>query len=46
MYVKKQYILNGTYGLFGQNYGVATLSTFCLTVSGITVPSLKIIGQF
>ena len=32
--------------IFGQNYRVATLSTFYLTVSGIIKPSLKLIGQF
>ncbi len=45
-YVKNQYVLNWTYGLFGQNYRVATLSTFYPTVSAIIIPSLKIIGQF
>ena len=34
------------YGLFGQKYRVATLSTFYLTVSRITIPSFKSIGQF
>ncbi len=34
------------YGLFGHNYRVASLSTLYLTVLGITIPSLKSIGQF
>ena len=48
MYVKYQKInvLNWPSGLFGQKYGVATLSTFYLTVSGIIIPSFKSIGQF
>ena len=29
------------HGLFGQNYRVATFSTFNLTVSGIIITSLK-----
>ena len=32
--------------IFGQNYRVATLSTFYLTVSGIIRTSLKSMGQF
>ena len=44
--VKNHHVLNWTYGLFGKNYRVATLSTFSLTVSGIIIPSLKVIGQF
>ena len=44
--VKNQHVLNWTYGLLGKNYRVATLSTFYLTVSGIIIPSLKVIGQF
>ncbi len=43
--VKNQHDLNWTYENFGQNYKVATLSTFCQTVSGIIIKSLKIIGQ-
>ena len=43
---KIQHILNWMYGLFGKNYRVATLSTFSLTVTGIIIPSLKVIGQF
>ncbi len=45
MYMKMSKI-NMTYGLFGQNYRVATLSTFYLTVSGIIIPSLQMIGHF
>ncbi len=44
--VKNKHVLNWTYELFGRNYRVATLSTFSLTVSGIIIPSLKVIGQF
>ena len=44
--VKNQHVINWTYGLFGKNYRVATLFTFSLTVSGIIIPSLKVIGQF
>ena len=43
---KNKHVLNWTYGLFGQNYRVATLSSFYLTVSGIIIPSLKSIKQF
>ncbi len=32
------------YGLLGQNYRIATLSTF--NVSGTIIPGLKLIGQF
>ena len=49
MYVKMlklQHVLKWTYRLFGMNYRVATLSTLSLTVSGIILPSLKVIGQF
>ena len=35
-----------TNGLFGQNFRFATLSSFNTTVSGISLPSLKSIGQF
>ena len=35
-----------TFGLFGQNYRVATLSKMYLTVLGIIIQSLKSIGQF
>ena len=35
-----------TYGLFGEDYRVATLSIVYLTVSGIIMPSLNWIGQF
>ncbi len=44
--VKNQHVLYWTYGLFGENYRVATPSTFSQTVSGIILPSLKVIGQF
>ena len=37
-----KHVLNWTYGIFGQNERIATLSTFYLTVSGIIIPSLKI----
>ncbi len=30
-------VLNWTHGLFGQNYRVATLSTFYLSISGIII---------
>ena len=40
------YVLNWMYGLFGKNYRVASLSLFSLTVSGIMIPSLKVLGQF
>ena len=30
----------------GQNYKVATISTFYVTVSGITIKSYKSIGRF
>ena len=43
---KSKQVLNWMYGLFRQNYRVATLSTFILTVSGIIILSLKIVGQF
>ena len=39
--VKIQHVLNWTYGLLGQNFRVATLSTFYLTVLKIIIPSLK-----
>ncbi len=32
--------------LFGQNYRIAKVSTFYLTVSEIIIPSLKVRGQF
>ena len=35
-----------TYGLFGHNYRVASASALYLTVLGIIIPSLKLIGQF
>ena len=35
-----------TYGLFGYNYRVTTLSRLYLTVSGVIILSLKSIGQF
>ena len=35
-----------TYGLFDHNYRVAALSTLYLTVLGIIIPNLKLIGQF
>ncbi len=44
--VKNEHVLKRTYGLFGQNFTVATLSTFYLTVSRNIIPILKIIGQF
>ena len=44
IYQKKiKHVLNWTYGFFGQNYIVAILSTFYLIVSGIIIPSLKMI---
>ncbi len=43
---KTKYILNWTYGLFGHNYRVFTLSTLYLTVSGIIIPILKTMAQF
>ena len=45
--IKLDYTLvNLMYGLSGQNYRVTTLSKFCLTVSEITTPSLKIMPKF
>ncbi len=38
--------LKWTYGLFGENYIVATLTILYLTVLGIIIPSLISIGQF
>ena len=38
--------LKWTQGLFCRNYQVATLSILNLTVSGIIIPNLKLIGQF
>ena len=38
--------LKCTYGLYGQNYRVATLFTFGLNVSEIIIPSLKSIGHY
>ena len=48
MYVKckKSTCLKWTYRLFDHNYWVAALSTWNLTVLGISIPSLKPIGQF
>ncbi len=44
--ISKNYdALNWTYRLFGHNYRVATHSTIFLTVSGIVLSSLKLIGQ-
>ena len=45
-YIKVNMFLNCTYGLYGQNYRVATLSTFYLTVTGIIIPGFKSIGHF
>ncbi len=44
--VKQWVCLKWTLGHFGHNYMFAALSTFYLTVSGITILSLKSIGQF
>ncbi len=42
---QKSTFLKWTNGLFIYNYKVATLSTFDLTVIGITLPILQSIGQ-
>ena len=42
---QKSTCLKWTYGLFGYNYRVATLSTLYQTVLDIIIPSLKSIGQ-
>ena len=44
--VKKSTCLKWTYGNFGNDYRVATLSKSYLTISGITTQNLKSIGQF
>ncbi len=44
--IKNKHVLNLTYGLFGQNYRVISLSKLHLTVLGIFTQSLKSIGKF
>ena len=44
--VKKSTCLKLTYGHSGNDYRVATLSNLYLTSTGITIQSLKSIGQF
>ena len=44
--VKKSTYLNWTYGNSGNKYRVATLSKSYITTTGITMQSLKSIGQF
>ena len=43
---KKSTCLKRTYGHFGNDYRVATLSKSYLTIKGITMQNLKSIGQF
>ena len=44
--VKKSTCLKWTYGHFGNDYRVATLSKSYLTTKGITMQNLKSKGQF
>ncbi len=44
--MSKTNMFKWTYGLLGHNYRVAAVSTLYLPILGVTIPSLKSIGQF